>query len=145
MLCNEDPKIRAEAVDKIVALRNGSDFGDTSVCIFRALPLNLNAKRYVDLFNWNSNDHIVTKSILTCSLSITALNQIQTEKLVLPPFPSHTQSVERVIREITSAYSQVAGFHGRDGFICARYASRLILPKADTKKDFEAMVKMETD
>ena len=59
---------------------------------------------------------------------------------VLPPFPSHTQSVERLVREVTDACGLISGHERRDGFIRARMASRKKAPKSETKRDFALLL-----
>ena len=57
----------------------------------------------------------------------------------MPTLSAHAQTVEPLIREVTQACDSVAGCQRRDSFICARIASREVVPEADTKSDFFAM------
>lgn len=50
--------------------------------------------------------------------------------------PSHTQAVERIVKEVTAASKQVCGFKERDGFIRARLLDRKYLPQFETKRHF---------
>ena len=52
-----------------------------------------------------------------------------------PYFPSHTQSTERAVCQVTEAAESVVGFEARHGFFLARQASRAALPKFTTKQD----------
>ena len=122
MLCDSDPTQRAFAVSKIRSLRNGQDQGDTSVRKFLPPPLNLEATNLSELIDWDSVT--VYESILTCHLSNREIQDLIMRPLELPPFPSHTQSVERLVREVTDACGLISGHERRDGFIRARMASR---------------------
>ena len=142
-LSDDNPDARSFIVDKILDLRDGSDVGDTSKRIYKAPPLNFNATSYLDLIDWNAVP--ITESILTASFSTLTLNHFRDEKLVLPPFPSHTQSVERVIREITDVSGKCVGFDSRHGMLLARYASRAAAPKVKTKRDMIGMIRPVLD
>ena len=139
MLCNEDSTLRTFAVQKIQKLRQGSDTGDTSVRSFRPPPLNYDAQNISELIDWNSVT--VFESVLTCHLSLRELQNLIWDKLELPPFPTHTQSVERLVREMTVACGKLVGHDERDGFIRARMESRAKAPHSETKRDF-AMLAM---
>ena len=52
-----------------------------------------------------------------------------------PYFPSHTQSTERAVRQVSEAASSVLGFEARHGFVLARQARRAALPKLGSKQD----------
>ena len=142
-LCDDNPDARSFIVDKILSLRDGSDVGDTSKRVFKPPPLNFSATSYLDLIDWNAVP--ITESILTASFSTLTLNHFREEKLVLPPFPSHTQSVERVIREITDVSGKCVGFDSRHGMLLGRYASRAVAPKVKTKRDMSGMIKPVLD
>ena len=51
--------------------------------------------------------------------------------LSVPKWPNHTQSVERDIRFITEACTEMTGYKARDGYIRLR-----IMPTFRTKKHF---------
>ena len=137
-LCDDDKSSRDFAVDKILQLRDGDEFGKTDKRVYRAPSLNFEATSYLGLIDWNSVT--VTESIITSSLSSLSLNLLRERKLILPPYPSHTQSVERVIREITDVSAKCLGQEKRHGTLLARYSGRKAMPKANTKRDMESMV-----
>ena len=56
-------------------------------------------------------------------------------------FPCHTQSVERMVKEVSAASCHVFGAKKRDGFVRGRCFGRKVVPKADTKSDFLGMLK----
>ena len=137
-MCSEDDEDRKFAVEKILALRDGSDVGDSTPRQFEPPNLNLKAVGKTDLIDWKAGK--ITESVLTSHLAIDEIEAVRTDKLEIPHFPSHSQSVERMIREMTDACGSVAGTEARDGLIRARLASRASYSKADTKRDFTKMV-----
>ena len=56
----------------------------------------------------------------------------------MKPFntPSHTQAVERIVKEVTEASKHVIGPEQHDGFIRSRKMARQILPEFDTKQQY---------
>ena len=56
-----------------------------------------------------------------------------------PYFPLHTQSTERVVCQVTAAAGAVVGFEARDGYIRAKQAHRVALPKFSTKQDIQPL------
>ena len=101
MLCREDSDLRNDAVDRIISLRDGSEFGDSSVRPFHPPKLNMKASTIAELIKWD--DVTVSESTLACELTIDDLNGLRGSKLLIPKYPSHTQAVERLIRELTNA------------------------------------------
>ena len=143
LLCCEHADHRSFAVEQILKLRNGNEFGDTSPRAFHPPRLNFKAKTLMDLISWK--EVRVTESILTCHLSIAELEALRDTPLAPPKFPSHTQAVERMVRELTNFCRLVAGSDARDGYIRARLASRAQYSKATTKRDFTRMVSNRDD
>ena len=70
-------------------------------------------------------------------MSRAEIKSLQNSPLVIPPFPCHTQSVERLVKQTSRASAAVAGYSSRDGFLRASAVSREMLPKFESKKDFE--------
>ena len=138
LLCIEVREDRNFAVDKMLALRNGKDEGDSAPRRFDPPKLNLEASDRTELIEWKEVK--LSESVLTCHMGIDDIEALRDTKLGIPHFPSHTQSVERLIRELTQACGSVAGTEARDGLIRARLASRATYSKTDTKRDFTRMI-----
>ena len=138
LLCDEDPMLRSFAVTKIINLRDGRDLGDKSVRKFKPPPLNFSANSISELIDWESTT--IFESILTCDLKADDIRNIIMNRLELPAFPVHTQSVERAIRDLTEVCGKICGHAERDNYLRACVASRNIFPKAETKKDFASLV-----
>ena len=89
------------------------------------------------MIDWNKGG--LSESCLTCHLTITEIEELRETPLQVLRFPSHTQAVERFVREMTDVSQRVAGAEAGDGFIRARMASRAQNKKANTKSDFTLM------
>lgn len=55
-------------------------------------------------------------------------------------FPCHSQAVERCVKIVTEASGAVCGTEARDGFIRARIASRVSLPRFETKSQYKPLL-----
>ena len=136
LLSSEDESDRHFAVEKILSLRNGQEFGDKSVRPFSAPKLNWNATSLRDIQDWSD----LTEPIITTTIPTSNLRQVFADPLRLPKFPSHTQSCERAVREVADASLSVFGAERRDGYIRARVKSREAMPSMEKKSDFLAMI-----
>ena len=135
MLADQSKDIRAKAVDKILKLRGDSDQGDDQPRLYEVPKLRFNAKDYTEMIDWKKEK--IYEPVLTVKLSRAELLDLKDSPLILPRYPSNTQSVERLVSQTSRAASAVAGFHARDGFLRASTTSRELLPKFESKKDFE--------
>ena len=89
MLIDRDPKIREQGVDKIKALRQGSDVEDKSVCHFKVSIVNLDCISHIDMFEWDKES--VTEPILTTNMSLHELDSLKESSLKLDNYRSHSQ------------------------------------------------------
>ena len=55
--------------------------------------------------------------------------------LLLKSYPSHTQTVERMVPVVTESCSQKVGYSARHRWILSTLESRKLCPKFDTKSD----------
>ena len=136
LLSSDDESDRRFAIDKIISLRNGEEYGDKSVRPFSAPKLNWEAQSIREIQDWSD----VTEPFITTSILTQELNQFITTPLTLPKLPSHTQSCERAVKEVSRASKHVFGAERRDGFIRATIKSREAMPAMERKTDFEAMI-----
>jgi len=72
---------------------------------------------------------------LTMQLSVEQLDKIAEEPIRME-VPCHSQAVERCVRMVTEASSQVYGMDARDGYIKARIKSREMTPSFKSKQHF---------
>ena len=136
LLCSSDEEDRHFAINKITSIRNGQNFGDSSVRPFLPPKLNWDATSIRNIQDWSS----ATEPLLTSSISTADLLKFLATPLQLPKIPCHTQSCERAVKEVTIASAHVFGPHRRDGYIRATLFSRKLFAKNETKKDLEALV-----
>ena len=73
-------------------------------------------------------------------MTIKELESIKEKPLEIPSFSVHTQSVERVVQEVSKASSEVYGHTRRDGYVRARVDHREILPVFNSKKDIMKLI-----
>ena len=133
--CSEEE--RCFAVDKIVDLRGGDEFGNRSVRDFRTPTLNWTASSLFDLIDWSE---ATSEPILTCNLSTTELMSLKEVPLAVDKFAGHGQSVERAVKETSNASGKVFGFERRDGYIRAKVKSRKLVSRPQSKKDLVGML-----
>ena len=110
MLTDNDEKVRQKAVDKIIALRGNEEYGDKNKRRFVIPKLNFAATDYTTMIDWQ--EETLYEPILVTSLSSAEVLNISTAPLVLPKYPAHTQSVERLVKQTTRAAETVAGYSG---------------------------------
>ena len=134
MLCDDDSTARAIAVEKIIALREGSEYGDTSVRLFEIPGLRFDSSQYYHMIDWSKEK--IYEPVLTCGLSLAELEGIKSLPLSIPKYPNHAQACERQVKQTSIAAMQVAGYSSRDGYIRASASSRKLMGKFESKKDF---------
>ena len=131
---NEDD--RRFAVSKILAIRDGAEIGDSSPRPFIPPKLNWKATSIRDMQDWSN----AYEPLTTTSIPSNQLSQFFDTPLTLPKIPSHTQSCERAVKEVTVASEKVFGEERRDGYIRARMESRELMPMMETKAQLSAMI-----
>ena len=92
------------------------------------------ATNYHHKIDWNTK--LKTEPPFLPSLSDEEVLRILVNPLSAPKWPNHSQSVERGIRVMTEACTEVAGYKARDSCIKQRLSSRRIMPTFRTKKYF---------
>ena len=82
--------------------------------------------------------------VFITSLSKDEIRGLVDTPFTAPYFPLHTPSTERVVCQVTAAAGAVVGFDARDGYIRAKQAHRVALPKFSTKQDIQQMSSMSS-
>ena len=137
LLASEDEEQRRFAVNKILTIRAGSEFGETKNRPHKVPKLNWSMKKIQDMISWDS----ATEPLLTAKLNCNELRGFLSKPFTMPPFPGHTQSVERMVKEVSAASLKVFGTKEVDGYVKARCEARKLVPKAERKADFAAILK----
>ena len=132
LLSSTNPKDRQFAVDKILKLRGGKEYGDNSVRPRITHKLNLSATTLINLISWKPS--VVQEPSFTCSKSTAEIQSYLDIPYSPPQFSCHTQSTERCVKLVTEAAAAVCGQEARDGYIRARLHSREEMPKFTSKK-----------
>ena len=135
MLADQKESIRSKAVDKILSVRGDLDYGDSRPRLYEVPVLKFNARSYTEMIDWKTE--AIYEPVFTVSINKDELLSLKYSPLSLPRYPSNTQSVERLVKQVSRAASSVAGYEARDGFLRASATSRQLLPKFESKKDFE--------
>ena len=69
------------------------------------------AGNYFDLIDWETEP--CTEPPLTMDLSVDSILDCIRSPLILPPYPNHTQSVERMVRVVCEVAGQRVGYTAR--------------------------------
>ena len=109
-------------------------FEKVSIRKFVVPSINMDAKTYLDLFNWNQVEF--SEPPLTVHFTNEEIKDFVNTPYSPPDIPCHTQAVERGIRVITEAATSVIGQDSRDGFIRQKLRSRKDVGYCGSKKDF---------
>ena len=123
---------REFGVNRILEIRGQEVCGDLSVRPRKTPTINLEAKTLTTLISWDKD---IYEPVFTAKLPRDIIQSFVDTPFSAPYFPSHTQSTERAVRQVTEAAESVVGFEARHGFVLARQASRAALPKFTTKQD----------
>ena len=89
------------------------------------------ALNYFDLIDWENEP--CTEPPLTMEYSLDSIMAIIGDPLTLPPYPNHTQAVEKMVRVVTEVATKKAGYHARQRHILKLLESREMVPKFNTK------------
>ena len=108
------------------------DYGSLAVRPRRTPAINTDARSLTSLISWERDVH---EPVFTAKLSSEQVRALIDTPFTPPYYPSHTQSTERAVRQVTEAAASVVGFEARHGFVLARQASRAALPKIATEQD----------
>ena len=77
-----------------------------------------------------------TEPPMTLDLSDEELRGLVEKPLFVPPYPCHTQAVERAIKLVSEAAGSVVGADSRDGYIRQKIRSRKEVCLKGSKKNF---------
>ena len=139
MLVSDQQELRDFAVAKIISIRKGSTYGNTSHRPYRMPVINTEATDLRDLIEWSNPDVQLHEPLLTCNLNSSQLMDIIETKMKVPDFPVHGQSIERCVKIVSKASATVFGKKTRDGFIKATLLHRKLMSSNESKQDLMSL------
>lgn len=71
------------------------------------------------------------------------LKEFISSPMLVPDWPSHTQSIERCVKMTTEAAAQVYSLERRDHYIKGQMVSRELMSRNRSKQDMASMVKFK--
>ena len=141
LVCSEDPEERKKGIERITNLRGEGDhstqLGDSSVRPRRTPEINEKATNLLELIDWDEQCY---EPLLTTSISTADLKQFLTIPMQVPAWPSHTQSIERCVKQVTEACTKVYTHERREGYIKAQEFSRKIMASNESRKELEGLL-----
>ena len=141
MLCSQEAGERIDAVEKILNIRGTGDettqVGDSSVRSRKTPAINSDATTLSQLIDWTS---AVYEPPLTCSLTTSEVKAFVNCPMVVPDWPSHTQSVERCVKMTTEAAAHVYSYQRREQYIKGQMVSRELMGRNRSKQDMKNLV-----
>ena len=142
LLCSDDEEERRFAVKKILEIRGPGDdsqVGSSSIRLRKTPLLNFKSKRLIDLIDWSKE--LVTEPPLTVCLSREEINKFLDLPMEVPKWPSHTQSVERLVKKVTEAADNVFSEERRNDYIRSQEVIAEMMKQNRSKQDLVNLVK----
>jgi len=136
-LGNDNEDICSMGISKVLCLRKNVkesiDSDKSSIRLFEVPQLNLKAVSYYKLVDEEiylqqppAIAHLTDAEIEDCKMIPLHLNH-----------PWHNQAVERHVKMVTEASSEVAKYEGKDGLIKQKIKSRKLMKQCNTKMHFK--------
>ena len=132
MLADQREEVRRRAVLLIMKARREFKI-EEHPRQFTKPEVNFKAANYFDMIDFEVEP--CTEPPLTMDMDLDTIMGAFREPLILPPYPSNTQGVERMVRVVTEVASKKAGFTARHRMILQLLQSRNMVPRFNTKSD----------
>ena len=136
LLSSKDEEERTLGVNAVLKIRGDGDpelqRGDSSVRTRKTPDINLQSASLSELLNCQEDHH---EPPLTCNMTTSEVKKFISTPKVVPNWPCHTQSIERVVKMVTEASGRFFTEKKRDGGIRAQEFSRRHMAKNETKRD----------
>ena len=145
MLADEDSSVRKQAVDAIIEIRKNKEYSnvdrtDSGLRIFKVPELNWDAKDYTQIINWDLKTFC--EPPITMKFSYDQLREFYSAPMLIPNYPSHSQSVERAVKLVSdvcgAAYHDHEERHKR---ILSTQAAKQERKSYETKSKFKRIQK----
>ena len=138
MIFDERKHIRELGLRRVLKARQTKSKGK-SIRNFIPPTLNFEAHDYTEIIHWNTAK--LSSPPLLRGVSNEEINSCITTGDMpdwnVQNYPCHTQAVERCVKLVTEASSNVCGPQSRDGFIRATLKSRSMMPDFSTKSQYK--------
>ena len=138
LLVSDEEADREFAIKQILAIRGESQFGNRGYRARTVPDINTEATTLQELINWPQDG--LHEPVLTCHIPSDELQKYIHEKMKVPKFTVHGQSIERCVQAVSRACGAVFGDDRRDGFIHAILAHRKMAPSLESKKDLDTLL-----
>ena len=103
LMASQSKLDREFAVGKILQLRGTADRGDSTVRSRRTPFLRFEASNLMEIIDWEKDT--IYEPNFTCSLSNDAIKAIVDVPLEVGYYPCHTQSTERVVKQVVIIFN----------------------------------------
>ena len=140
MLASDSNTARCKAVSLIKASRLKPVKPPRAKCLrkirkFQIPPLMWDADNWWEIIDWKKVQIVEPRILKT--LSCEALDEACLTPVTFPPFPCHSQSVERAVKLVTEAASKVCGGDKRHAHILSVNACRKARKPFKSKKHYK--------
>lgn len=138
MLSDEQKHVRELAARRILKAREPSE--SLQLRVFEVPKINVNASSYIDLIDWQQS--YSQPPILTNVPDETLHSLVESggdDEVLFLRLPCHTQAVERAVKTVTEASMQLCHKTAREALIKNKIISRKLMPKFESKKDFNVI------
>ena len=137
LLASDEKAKRQFAVDKILRLRDGAEFGETSNRPFSPPTINWEADAEIDLIDWKKT--VITEPIQTGTLSTDEIKALLHSPLILRAFTCNAQSLRGIQHQMRNASKDGLERDARDKLIHDRCDPCILMAKdpVDASSDDE--------
>lgn len=140
MLTDDDLNIRKNAVESILQAKDSAKNAH-EIRKFTKPKIDFKAAAYFEMVDIRNTVPPIAQFLSTEQLKNCIENVDNWLNNAVKGIPNHTQAVERSIKLVSSVSSQVVGESNRNQKIYSTIASRALLPKANSKKDYDKYMK----
>ena len=131
--CFNDPREEVPMCRVLYIIKPREKFDkDSHPCKFLPPKINVGAESYWQFINWEQEQ--TTELPLTMKMSEEKIWKGIEEPIILPKYPCHSQTEERMIPVITESCLQKVGYTSRHQWILSTMESRRLVPSFKTKK-----------
>lgn len=140
----DDESIRKQAVDGIIEIRKNKEHScvertNSGLRLFKVPKLNWGAENYTQIIDWDLKDFC--KPPITMKFSDDEIRRFYSVPMVIPNYPSQSQSVERAVKMVSEACKSAYGYEERHQLVLSTQAARKERQSYRTKEKFKRLKK----